>query len=72
MEVTLSEMTSLLVRTSVFEICMFFVGIFLLLEIALSTKVFWLFLPHLIRGFVGLKINGLLPKSHEIIKQLSF
>ena len=30
-EVTLSEMTSLLVRTSVFEISMFFVGLFLLL-----------------------------------------
>jgi len=38
----------------------------------LSTGVFWLFIPHLLRGFIGLKINSLLPKSHEIIKQLGF
>ena len=33
---------------------------------------FWMFIPHLFRGFVGLRIYFRMPRSHELVKSLGF
>jgi len=35
-------------------------------------KSFWLFLPHLLRGIIGCRLHGKIPKSHEVVGLLEF
>ena len=62
-------MSDILVRSSCFEIFMFIVCIMLFVGSGseYQNNFVWCYIPNLLRAFVGIKINSLIPKSHQII-----
>jgi hypothetical protein len=71
MEVTLHEMQSILLLSSCMEIMLFSFSLVLFFKMT-QLGLVWLFLPHVIKSVFGILIFRLLPKSHEIVKQLGF
>ena len=70
-EFILMEMVSNLFWSSYFEIIVFIVCFVLFLIDSSELGAIWLFVPHVLRGYLGLKIMHALPKTHDIIKNAS-
>jgi hypothetical protein len=66
------EVSSLLVNISILELYLFIVGVFVFFRLYSKMGNFWLFLPHLARGLLGLVLHQKIPKSHDIVKDLHF
>lgn len=64
-------MSYILFTTSLLEFFTFFFGLIFYFKVG-GMKVIFMFLPHVARGVVGMKIWKALPKSHDIVKQLGF
>tara|TARA_B110000285_G_C14998389_1_gene550074 strand:+ start:485 stop:736 length:252 start_codon:yes stop_codon:yes gene_type:complete len=64
------EFQSLLSTVSMVEISAFIFGVVFFLKLMAKMKNVWFFIPHLVRGVLGIILNDKMPKSHEIVKQL--
>lgn len=66
---TLKEMRNTLLRSSYFEIFMFIICIMLFFDSDSEhhNNIVWCYISNLLRACVGIKINSMIPKSHEII-----
>lgn len=71
LEVVLHEMHYTLFVTSNIECWLFLFGVIFSAKIPGMGAV-WMFLPHVIRGIIGILLWRRLPKSHDIVKQLGF
>lgn len=70
-EVVLHDLHYILILTSNIELWLFFFGVLLSFKVS-DMGVVWMFLPHVFRGIIGIRIWLRLPKSHEIVKALGF
>lgn len=57
--------------TSNIEFWLFLFGVIFSFKVS-GMGVVWMFLPHVIRGIIGIRLWTKLPKSHEIVKSLGF
>lgn len=71
LEVVLHEMHYTLFVTSNVEFWLFLFGVIFSAKVD-GMGVIWMFLPHVFRGIVGIRLWRKLPKSHEIVKGLAF
>jgi len=65
-EVTLQEMNYLLFMCSIIELSTFFFGFIFFTKVK-GMSIFWMFLPHVVRAIVGLKLWKSLPLSHDVV-----
>jgi len=72
LEYTLHEMQQGLFNNSSLEILFFLIGMAFYFRTMEKMANFWMFIPHLFRGFVGLRIYFKMPRSHEVVKSLGF
>ena len=70
-EFILMEMVANLFWSSYFEIIVFGLCFILFLIDSNELGAIWFFSPHLLRGYLGLKIMHALPRTHHIIKNAS-
>ena len=63
-------MQSILKNISIVELVFFALGMIFYLRQISKMRNFWLFLPHFVRGIVGLLINKRLPKSHDVVRDV--
>jgi hypothetical protein len=72
MEFMHMELCSKLLWGSLFECAVFVIGIFVFAKNPHGMGLFWAFIPHLVRGALGLFILDGLPLTHDIIKSACF
>jgi len=64
-------MNYVLFMCSTIELLSFFFGFIFFTKVK-GMNTFWMFLPHVVRAIVGLKLWKSLPLSHDVVQQLGF
>lgn len=71
-EKLLYEMHSFLYWSSLIEIFSIVVSIMMLFKFSGQLSIILMFMPHLIRGVIGVILDKKLPRSHNIINEMTF
>ena len=72
MEFLHMELCSNLLWGSLFEFCVFVIGIFIFVKNPHGMGLIWAFIPHLVRSVLGFFVLEGLPLTHDIIKSACF